>query len=338
MTRPSRAGQRLVVERSFNASLQDLGRPGHAGIGVPPNGASDQHAARTANVLVANPEGATLVEVTGSAFAVRCESDALIAATGAVGKVLLDGQPHSAWEPLPVWAGCTISLPAPTLGFRSYLAFNGILEAERTLGSVSPDPLLGIGRMLADGDELVLDSGYVAPFGFLPLFRVGAIRIHQPTDGIATIKVTPGPDADRLAGSTTDLEALFQVTPDSNSVGLRLDGPLIPVREGEEILSRGIPVGAVQVPHSGGVIVLMRGRLVTAGYPIVAVATTQSLDALGQLRPGDRLRFELSSIEDAVRTLRHLAADRRALADRVRVALSSRGLGDVLADGQGQSS
>lgn len=324
--------RRLVVERAVHACVQDLGRPGHASIGVSANGAADQVAARTANTLVGNDETAPLVEVSGSEFVVRCESDTLVAATGAADALLVDGHPRPSWELVPVHRGGSVRLPVPSRGLRSYLAFNGTLATREVLGSVAPDGLLDVGWLLADGDELSLDSAYAStPGEVLPLFRLGAGRPAPPADGIAVIDVTPGPELHRLRHGVTDLDATFEVSADSNHVGLRLEGPPVTLDTNAGILSRGVPIGAVQVPPSGGVIVLLRGRLVTAGYPIVAVTTTVSLDTLGQLRPGDRLRFRPCTTDEAVTRLQALDDDRRALAGRVRTALASRGLARVLA-------
>lgn len=322
---------RLVVERAGYAVVQDLGRPGHAGLGVSPNGASDQHAARTANLLVGNAESAPLVEATGSELVVRCEAEALVAVTGPVGAVFVDGHPQPAWELLPVPAGARVRVPAPDGGLRTYLAVNGALQEARALGSVAPDRLLGVGRAVGAGDELLVESGYTAPRGGLAVFRLAAPRGPSHRDGVARVDVTAGPEAGLLEGGGLEqLETTFRVLPDSDQVGLRLDGPPMAVRSRGETLSRGVPVGAVQVPHSGGVIVLLRGRLVTAGYPIVAVATSASVDVLGQLRPGDSLRFTLCTAAEAVARLRDLHDRRRALAGRVRTALTARGLGGVV--------
>ncbi len=78
--------------------------------------------------------------------------------------------------------------------------------------------------------------------------------------------MTPGPEADQFGPDA--LAGSYQVTRDSDHVRLRLSGDTAERREDGEILSRGVPVGAVQIPPTGGLLVLLRGRLVTAGYPV----------------------------------------------------------------------
>jgi 5-oxoprolinase (ATP-hydrolysing) subunit C len=321
----------LRVLRAGHVTLQDLGRHGYMQLGVPAGGASDQHAARTANALAGNADDAVLLEVTGSELSLVTDGDILLAVTGAANHVLVDGVAFPTWELLAVPAGAHIVLLAPTEGLRSYAAVNGGFVGQMTLGSVAPDPLLGISGRIEPGDELFLTGELTHPPGIQHrLFRLGAVRPEYAADGTTTVDVTPGPDLARFApGSRLDI-APFTVTPQSDHVGLRLDGPALALRDHHEILSRGVPVGAVELPPSGGVIVLMRGRLVTAGYPVVAVATTTALDRLAQLRPGDALTLRLTTIEAAVGALRAQRQAHVELGARVRNALTARGLGRLI--------
>ncbi len=320
----------LRVERAGHAVVQDLGRPGHGGIGVAVNGAADQHSAQVANLLVGNPPGAPLVEVTGSELVVRAESDVLVAVTGAAREVVVGGARVGAWEALPLAAGSALVVPVPDVGYRSYLAVNGALDAPRVLDSVAPDRLLDIGKRLAPGDSLVVESRYAAPADDLGgLFRLGAApaALRLPT----RVPVTVGPELDRLVLGAASLDQTLRLLPQSDEVGLRFEGVPLERNRTEEILSRGVPLGAVEVVPDGSLLVLMRGRLVTAGYPVVAVVTTTGLDQLGQLRPGDEARLELVDLADARAAVRRQAAAREVLTERVRRAFTARGLGRALA-------
>jgi biotin-dependent carboxylase-like uncharacterized protein len=320
----------LVVERTGRATVQDLGRPGLAHQGISAHGAADAHAARIANTLVGNRAGAPLIEVTGSSFGFRSRRRLLLAVTGAAARLLAGGVPCPLAEPVVVAAGCPVQVEPASSGQWIYLALNGAIAATPVLGSVAPDPVLGIGRTLAEGDALHLSSRFAEldhPFSRVPLFRLAAPRTPLARD--LTVDVTPGPDADEFP---TWPAGAFTVSPVSDAVGLRLTGPA-PRREvSTEILSRGVPVGAVEVPPGGGLLVLLRGRLVTAGYPIVAVATTTALDRLGQVRPGDTLTFRTRDVDSAVAELRERERALTELAARVARAFRSAGLGHVLDD------
>lgn len=320
------------VTRVGHAVVQDLGRPGYAALGLGLNGASDRRAARTASALVGNPDVAAFVETLASDLTFVADVDLLIAVTGAASRVIVDGHDQPSWETLELPAGTNVTIPYDGLGLRSYLAVNGLTRASRALGSVAPDPLLGVGRRLRTGDTLVVESQFhcLPHDSHLPLYRFGARR--PCLQGSALIDAVPGPDLDRLATGPSPLSGPFEISGQSDHVGLRLVGPDVRLSRGEEILSRGVPVGAIEVIPSGGLIILLRGRLLTAGYPVVAVVTTACLDRLGQARPGDQVRINLTDVSAAVKALRKEEDEHQHLAERVRRALRARGLGSVLQD------
>lgn len=321
----------LVVERVGNAVVQDLGRPGFAHLGVSTGGASDQRSARAANLLVGNAEGAPLVEITGSELALRATSPLLLAVTGAAPHVLVDDMPQPAGEPLAVGAGGRLVVPAGAT-FRSYLAINGAIEARRILGSVAPDTALGLDQRLVRGDAI---SGRTAisrlpddPFG--ELFRLGMLG---PTTADPTaIDVLPGPELEQMVLGERCLDSEFVVARQSDHVGLRFDGPPIARAERREILSRGVPIGAVEVASDGGLIVLLRGRMLTAGYPVIGVVTTEALDRMGQLGPGHAARFAFCAPEVAGSRLRERERFLATLGARARAALAASGLGHAVSE------
>ena len=320
----------MLVERAGHAVVQDLGRPGHGGIGVPINGALDQDAARTANILVGNLEDAPVLEITGSELVLVPDTDLLLSVTGAAEWVLVDGHAQPAWEPLAISAHARVVIPASARGYRSYVGVNGTIQAERALGSVAPDALLEVGTRLHAGDQVLLESRYHShAAGHLGrVFRLGAGRPRFADP--CTVRVTGGPDLARLRRGRASLEGPFRLLPQADHVGLRLEGAPIEQVTTAEILSRGVPVGAVEVVPAGGIIVLLRGRLVTAGYPVVAVVTTESLDTLAQTQPGNSLQMTFCEVSTAHAALRLRSEARAALADRVRAAFIAKGMASAL--------
>jgi allophanate hydrolase subunit 2 len=278
-----------------------------------------------ANVLVGNAADAPLLETTGSTTSLSFNAATLVAVTGASTRPAVAGQPAPTWDPFIVEAGATLDLPTPDRGWRTYVAVADGLQAERLLGSVAPDPMLGVGMRLGRGDELELSScvcGFRHPHLVHPLFRLGARRPSWPST--AVVEVTPGPELDEF-----DQEALrgpWEVNPSSDQVGLRADGPAPGRRAIAEIRSRGVPVGAVEVPPSGGLLVLLHGRLLTAGYPVPYVATTVSVDILGQVRPGDTLVLRETDVPSAVAQLMAQRRELAEVAERATTALGSSGL------------
>ena len=269
-----------IVATGPLATVQDLGRPGYAALGVPRGGAFDRAALRLANRLVGNAEDAAGLEITlgGFAFVVR---DALtLALTGAAA-------PGVDWgTPISVAAGRIVRLGAPATGLRSYLAVRGGIEVPAVLGARSTDTLSGLGPpVLRTGDEL--------PVGTASGTVSGAAAAAGRPAGV--LDVLLGPRDDWFAPAALDRLAAtdWTVRADSDRVGLRLDGPALDRARAGELPREPTLPGAVQVPGDGRPIVFGPDAPVTGGYPVIAVLTDP--DQAAQLRPGDRVRFRVRS-------------------------------------------
>jgi 5-oxoprolinase (ATP-hydrolysing) subunit C len=306
--------------------VTDLGRFAGPPRGLSVNGALDQFAARAANALVGNAQTEPLVELGGLGLAVRSTQDALVAVTGAPTRVEIDGRPHQQWEPLALRAGRLLRIGRSDVGLRSYLAVHGSFDVPRLLGSCAPDSMIGFGVRLAAGTAVAMHSGH-GPihnphFGSL-VFSFGLPGRSAPGRR-AVLDVIDGPDAAEFGDEVNRLfDGPYTVSPQSNHVGLRLGGGRIPRRAVTgEVLSRGVPVGAVEVPTGDELLVLMRGRGVTAGYPVLAVLTSRAQDRAAQLRPGQEVRFRRTTAAAAAESYRR----ERQLLDRVearaRIALA----------------
>lgn len=296
----------LTVLKAGRSIVTDLGRTRGPRFGLPVNGALDQYAARVANVLVANDENAALIEITALDFSMTTGADLLLSVTGAESTFLVDGLPRPAWEPVSVRAGETVELLKMSSGLRSYLAIHGSVEAPFLLGSCAPDTVIDFGMRLADGDRVVVKETCRPVVN--PFFDAELYNLHVPNPRLseeAIIDVTDGPDRKEFGATAGRLfESSYIVGDRSNHIGLRLNGPLPQRASTTELLSRGVPVGAIEVPTGDDLLVLLRGRGVTAGYPVVAVVTTASLDRLAQVRPGDRVVFRHIDVSRAGEKLR----------------------------------
>ncbi len=288
-----------VVRAGAGTTVQDLGRPGLAHLGVGRSGAADRPALRLANRLVGNPEGAAALELTLGGLVLRFRSSARVACTGAPCPVRVDGRAAGWGTPLSVLAGEKLELGLPPAGLRSYVAVRGGLDVRPVLGSRATDTLAGLGpRPPAPGDLL--------PVGALPSHAheagsagpVGEVLDAVPTapyPELATVRVLPGPRDDWFVPAA--LAALtsrpYLVTPACDRVGMRLAGPALERREGRELRSEGTVTGALQVPPDAGPILFLADHPVTGGYPVIAVVVHADLPTAAQLRPGDRLSFRV---------------------------------------------
>lgn len=282
-----------VTSAGLLTTVQDLGRPGFAHLGVPRSGAADSRSLRLANRLVGNAEDAPALETTLTGPRLRLLGACRIAVTGAAVTVWCTDAGGVRRElpmntPARLEDGDELTLGPAGEGLRTYLAFGGGLVVERALGSASTDLLTGLGPpALIAGDRL-----RIGPPGSTEPAGVELIAIAAP-DPEPRLRVVLGPRADWFtdAALVRLTSSAFEVTPSSNRIGVRLSGqPLARSREGE-LPSEGMLPGCIQVPGDGQPIVLGMDHPTTGGYPVIAVVVSDDLPVLGQLRPGQRVRF-----------------------------------------------
>lgn len=271
------------------STVQDLGRPGYAHLGVPCSGAADAASLRLANRLLGNPEGSAGVELTFGGARLAFPTGAWVAVTGAPCPLTARGPHAAAGMEVPFWVpgGTELRFGTPSWGLRTYLAVRGGIAVEPVLGSRSTDSLSGLGPP-------PLRAGTVLPVGPVTALEPISVDLAPPGDARpAVLRVLPGPRDDWFVPGA--LRALcagpYEVSQDSNRVGVRLRGhELARAREGE-LPSEGMVTGAIQVPPSGQPIVFLADHPPTGGYPVIGVVLGADLPVAAQLRPGDRVRF-----------------------------------------------
>ncbi|SDS73432.1 biotin-dependent carboxylase uncharacterized domain-containing protein [Pseudarthrobacter equi] len=319
----------LVILQPGHSVVTDLGRTKGPGFGLPVNGALDQFSAKAANILAGNTDNEPLLELTALDFRMRATTDLLIAVTGAPLDLTVGGRDCPQWEPVSVRAGETVAVRGIRTGLRAYIAVHGSFTVPTLLGSCAPDTVVGFGLKLIEGTELATQkttAPITQPHYGLPLFRLGLTKPDFTTHPV--IDVTDGPDVAEF-GDTADLLFISQytVSPRSNHIGLRLGGALPERQLTSEVLSRGVPVGAIEVPSREELLVLHRGRGVTAGYPVLAVVASRSLDALAQARPGHTITFRKTTVADATATHRAACLELDRLRSTIQTVFGLLGIG-----------
>ena len=300
-------GAALEIRRTgLQALFQDLGRYGQVAQGVSASGAMDQGALRAANRLVGNPGNSACVEIVGGGFEFVCRGDVVIAITGAELPIHLTAgrdatsptnptTPHWAvpgYQPIALSDGDRLTLGEPRAGVRSYLAVRGGFRVDPVLGSCSTDTLAGLGPApLAVGDVLAVTA-----------VTRGAVvgSAEQPpadlptTAQIVVLDVVMGPRTDWYTPEAVELLArqLWTVTPQSNRVGLRLQGDQ-PLTRADlaELPSEGTALGAIQVPPNGQPVLFLADHPLTGGYPVIGAVAPHHLDRAGQIPVHAQVRF-----------------------------------------------
>ncbi|GEB18607.1 5-oxoprolinase/urea amidolyase family protein [Paenarthrobacter aurescens] len=296
-----------ILNPGAQSLIQDLGRRGYGPLGVSAAGALDRASLRRANRLVGNASSAAAIESVNGGLTVEAVGDQVIAVTGAPVALTVgspswvesdDGDVRSgATRTVPMAApfalldGEVLTLGAPESGFRNYVAIRGGVDVPEVLGSRSADTMSGIGPAPLVIRQVLKVGHHTASTA------VGAPELQPdfPGTGVTVLDVVPGPRADWFNQDALDSLCAQEwlVTPQSNRVGMRLDGtPLKRTREGE-LPSEGTMAGALQIPPAGLPVLFLADHPITGGYPVIGVVRDEHLDLAAQVPIGGKIRFRL---------------------------------------------
>jgi antagonist of KipI len=282
----------------------DLGRPRSRSLGVPVGGAADRAALALGNALVGNPPDVPALEVSlaGPTLVADCPLAGVL--FGAPFEINTDRRPLRAGTTFTLRPDERLIIGGTRRRMRAYLCVRGGLDGPTVLGSRSSlEPLRA-------GVELGCQPG-----------AIHARFLHREwgwEKDWGTLRVVDGAQADWFRAEELHGQE-FTVSPASNRMGLRLQGePLtLPARE---LVSEPVCPGTVQVTRDGQCIVLGVDAQTIGGYPKVAQVITADADQLGQLRPGDRVRFRRVSLDEAERAYREKRRELREWLTRLRTA------------------
>lgn len=307
-----------INKDGLQTSMQDLGRTGFQKYGVIASGVMDPYAHRLANILVDNEESEPTIEITLMGPHITFQSNCVFALTGADLSPAIDGIPIKMWRPIVVKKGCKLTFGKPVSGCRAYLAVAGGFDVSEVMGSRSTYLRAGIGgfegRALQKGD--ILQVGKCSTFiknclmslskeenkrSFIQMdwtLMTQAIPTYRKE---AIVRIIDGRQANLFDEKSKDafFNQAFQISSDSDRMGYRLNGQKLALKEPKELISEAVSFGSIQVPSDGQPIVLMADRQTTGGYPKIGQVATVDLPKVSQLKPGEFLRFERISLEEA---------------------------------------
>jgi antagonist of KipI len=328
-----------IVKPGLLSSFQDLGRLGYQHQGIPAAGAMDARSHRLASLLVGNdPARTASLEITLTGPSLRFDAAACFALCGANLGARLNGRPVPNNRPLLARAGDMLAFngapgadgpgaTAPPSGLRAYLAIHGGYALAVVMQSESTYLRSGFGgyhgRALAKGDVIPLRSTLDTATQDALEAALWDVRVYLPAaigqPPRATVRALPGRqwEAFTEAARADFGSAAFTVTPQSERMGYRLQGPVLAMAVARQMLSEATCFGTVQVPADGAPIVLMADRQTTGGYPKIAQVASVDLPVLAQTPPGAAIRFQMIALEEAQR----LDSEREVAFDRLRAAL-----------------
>lgn len=283
-----------ILEPGILTTIQDAGRWGYQAYGVPVSGAMDVDALRAANELVYNPPDEAAIEI-HSPIVLQTDAPHLIALTGADARLQVNGCVLPMWMSVFVRAGSTIEIVPRYAGWM-YLAVHGGIDVPRVLGSKSTclrGAFGGLeGRALRAGDTIRVGAPTLGTWSAMAGHSIAA-HVYR-----AEVRIVLGPHDDwftheAIAALTRQA---FVVTEHADRMGYRLRGARLARSRAGEMLSCGVPLGAIQVPPDGQPIVLMADHQTTGGYPIIATIVSKDIAHLAQRTPGESVTFICDTI------------------------------------------
>lgn len=315
-----------VVRAGFLTTVQDLGRKGYREFGVSLGGALDAFGLRVANLLVGNEKSAAGLEITLGGLQLRFADERIVAWCGGEFDVRVGSTSLPAGHAACLEADEELKFGRPQIGCRSWLAISGGIDVPIVLESRTTDLRANFGglegRALRDGDEF--------PLGEKPRSTPAATeRISSwspPHDWVSPARREPilrfawGPDWIRFDDVTIQrfTNESFVVSPDSDRMGVRLEGPELKRNDNVDLISEAVVPGTIQVPPDGKPILLLGDCQTIGGYPKIAHVITVDLAQAAQLRAGDTVRFSEVSLADA----HELLIERERELERFRIGLS----------------
>lgn len=299
-----------VIKPGFFTTIQDLGRWGYQRYGIGTAGALDSFALSAANLLLGNEEEAAGLELTFAGPMLKFHQNTLIAITGADLNPRLNGQPIPNWTVCSIPSGSILNFGQKKSGVRAYLAVWGGIAVPPIMGSRSTYLLGRFGGL----EGRPLKAGDILPLLPCPTEMQELVGRSLPTslrpayERNPCLRVILGPFADYFSAEGQDafLTSAYTITPQSDRMGYRLQGTPIKRAINEELITCGLANGTIQVPPDGQPILLLADRQTIGGYPIIATVINADLPLAAQCAPGDKLRFQATTLTAAQEAFQNL--------------------------------
>ncbi|MCK7598751.1 biotin-dependent carboxyltransferase family protein [Microbulbifer sp. CAU 1566] len=294
----------LIIKPGLQTTVQDGGRPGNLRWGLACGGAADTFAMHLGNLLLGNPPSHPCLEVAVTGPEIEFTADVTISVTGARFDLFHNDKAADNDQVLAMRSGDRLRFGALRSGVRAYIALAADMDLAPMFNSLSTHMIAGFGgmrgRALQAGDRLPLRHSRIAPTRALP----GEYRLDYRARPL--LRVLPGLEAQYFSSDALAqfYQGGFTVSPQSNRMGIRLQGSPLPLQNMPQQISSGLCPGTVQVPPNGLPIVSFVEGQTIGGYPRIAHVISADLHRLGQLAPGARLDFEAVDLNTAHQILR----------------------------------
>ncbi|MGO1586111.1 MAG: biotin-dependent carboxyltransferase family protein [Mesonia sp.] len=276
-----------VIKEGLLSSIQDLGRFGFAGWGVPQSGVMDRYSAKMANLLVGNQEFEAVMEVTLLGPVLEFQKETLVVVVGLKAQVKLNDLKIELLRPFLVESGDQLHIKQITQGVRAYVAVSGGFKTKEFLKSRS--------QFFPITSHASLQKGEISPYDLQEensVQQFAGIKYEAKRYASKVLEVYKGPEWDRLSNELQiqlQIEVL-SISKNNSRMAYQLTEQFPNTIKG--MLSQPVLPGTVQLTPGGNLIVLMRDAQTTGGYPRIFQLTEKSIQILSQKKQGDKVEFK----------------------------------------------
>lgn len=288
-----------IISAGMLSTVQDLGRFGVMKNGFTQSGVMDAYSTKIANKLCKNDVNAPVIEMTMLGITAKFKGEHIFAISGGIFDISLNGNPIRTNEAYIAKDGDVLSIKGAKQGLRCYLAVAGGFDVPLFMGSASTNLKINVGgfngRKLKAGD--ILKIGKADKIKNIEKRELPENTYNNPVK----VRVVLGPQDDMFSENDLMLfsKQQYTVTSDLDRMGIRLWGIALRGKEKLEIISDAITFGSIQITNSGMPIILMADHQTTGGYAKIATVISADLPKLAQVKPNDKISFEIIDIDTA---------------------------------------
>lgn len=288
-----------IISAGMLSTVQDLGRFKVMKNGFTQSGVMDAYSTKIANKLCKNDINAPVIEMTMFGITAKFKGEHIFAISGGIFDVSLNNKPVRTNKAYIAKDGDVLSIKGAKQGLRCYLAVAGGFDVPLFMGSASTNLKINVGgfngRKLKAGD--ILKIGKADKIKNIEKRELSENTYNNPVK----VRVVLGPQDDMFSENDLMLfsKQQYTVTSDLDRMGIRLWGIALRGKEKLEIISDAITFGSIQITNSGMPIILMADHQTTGGYAKIATVISADLPKLAQVKPNDKISFEIIDIDTA---------------------------------------
>lgn len=288
-----------IISAGMLSTVQDLGRFKVMKNGFTQSGAMDAYSTKIANKLCKNDVNAPVIEMTMLGITAKFKGEHIFAISGGIFDISLNGNRIRTNKAYVAKDGDVLSIKGAKQGLRCYLAVAGGFDVPLFMGSASTNLKINVGgfngRKLKAGDILKIGKAD-------KIKNIEKRELPENTyNNTVRVRVVLGPQDDMFSENDLMLfsKQQYTVTSDLDRMGIRLWGIALRGKEKLEIISDAITFGSIQITNSGMPIILMADHQTTGGYAKIATVISADLPKLAQVKPNDKISFEIIDIDTA---------------------------------------